>query len=164
MVSQSWVARRIPSAVSNGSTVSGSCCRDWLSCHSCTAHAVLRTLSTASRNSLRMRGSKGPERISYSSLTRSAQVFFNWRFVPQKVSLGTKSSTATPNKRPSLLRRTPTTRACEVSCEARFVNSISVPTAGGSEEHTPELQSHLKIACRLLLYKKKKKTTRATNH
>jgi len=64
------------------------------------------------------------ERISYSSLTRSAQVFFSWRFMPQKVSLGTKSSMATPNKRPSLLRRTPTTRACEVSCEERFVNSM----------------------------------------
>src|SRR5207237_10687966 len=29
-----------------------------------------------------------------------------------------------------------------------------------SEEHTSELQSHLKIVCRLLLEKKKKKTTR----
>src|SRR5712691_2172165 len=50
----------------------------------------------------RMRGSIGPERMSYSSLTRSAHVLLSWKFTPQKVSLGTRSSTATPNKRPSL--------------------------------------------------------------
>src|SRR5467141_1123087 len=34
------------------------------------------------------------------------------------------------------------------------------PRPGRSEEHTSELQSHLKLVCRLLLEKKKKKKTK----
>src|SRR5438034_7917926 len=36
-------------------------------------------------------------------------------------------------------------------------------TAGRSEEHTSELQSHSDLVCRLLLEKKKKKKTKYTN-
>src|SRR5690242_21254877 len=35
-----------------------------------------------------------------------------------------------------------------------------VAAAGRSEEHTSELQSHVNLVCRLLLEKKKKKTTK----
>src|SRR2546427_3337665 len=38
---------------------------------------------------------------------------------------------------------------------------FSLPPQGRSEEHTSELQSQSNLVCRLLLEKKKKKTTRA---
>src|SRR5260370_21143139 len=39
------------------------------------------------------------------------------------------------------------------------VPSICTVSSGRSEEHTSELQSHLNLVCRLLLEKKKKRTT-----
>src|SRR2546425_6607426 len=65
-----------------------------------------------------MRGSMLPDRIACSSLASSALVFLSRKFTPQKVSLGIRSWTATPNTLPSLARRIPTTNACP-KCLAR---------------------------------------------
>src|SRR5438034_7655925 len=39
-------------------------------------------------------------------------------------------------------------------------NAVAAPTTSRSEEHTSELQSHSDLVCRLLLEKKKKRTTK----
>src|SRR5438132_10454017 len=49
-------------------------------------------------------------------------------------------------------------RRCALTrCSTRWISCRSAPTR--SEEHTSELQSHSDLVCRLLLEKKKKKTT-----
>jgi len=58
-----------------------------------------------------MRSSMPPALISCSILTSSALVFRSWKFNPQKVSLGVRSSTATLGAAPSLEGRVPTIRA-----------------------------------------------------
>src|SRR5205085_3586027 len=42
-------------------------------------------------------------------------------------------------------------------CAGSFADSIFIPAAARSEEHTSELQSQSNLVCRLLLEKKKKK-------
>src|SRR5437773_7390337 len=102
-----------------------------------------------------MRASIPPDLMSCSILTSSALVFLNWKFKPQKVSLGVRSSTATLRAVPPMARRVPTTRTWVVWPERRLVSSSSLPILGRSEEHTSELQSHHDLVCRLLLEKKK---------
>src|SRR5438132_9147747 len=46
--------------------------------------------------------------------------------------------------------------------KAAMKGSTDAYTAGRSEEHTSELQSHSDLVCRLLLEKKKKNTTKQT--
>src|SRR5258708_23034533 len=54
----------------------------------------------------------------------------------------------------------PSTRATSGSpCTSRTTRSTTAPSKGRSEEHTSELQSPDHLVCRLLLEKKKKKTT-----
>src|SRR2546429_5111301 len=65
----------------------------------------------------------------------------------------------------TLVSRLPSTRICPSSNSAVAVTSsgsiclISAEWKSRSEEHTSELQSRLHLVCRLLLEKKKKKTT-----
>ncbi len=73
----SCAARRMRSLVSRGISVWGSWWVISRSCHSCTAHAVLRTWSTASRKSIKMRWSIPPVRMACSSCSSSELVFFN---------------------------------------------------------------------------------------
>ena len=68
--------------------------------------------------------------MSCSILTSSALVFLNWKFKPQKVSLGVRSSTATLRAVPPLARRVPTTRTWVVWPERRLVSSSSLPILG----------------------------------
>src|SRR5258708_980611 len=56
-----------------------------------------------------MRGSMLPDCMAWWSLTSSALVFFSRKFTPQKVSLGIRSSTATPSTWPPVDRRVSTT-------------------------------------------------------
>src|SRR5690349_6775008 len=77
-----------------------------------------------------MRGSTSPARMACSSFTSSALVFLSWKLTPQKASLGTSSSTATPIGVPSADLRTETTRARNDSWVSRLVSSISLPTLG----------------------------------
>src|SRR5436190_11024315 len=77
-----------------------------------------------------MRASIPPDLMSCSILTSSALVFLNWKFKPQKVSLGVRSSTATLRAVPPLARRVPTTRTWVVWPERRLVSSSSLPILG----------------------------------
>jgi len=56
---------------------------------------------------------------------KSAAAFLSRNVVPQNVSLGKQSSTAT-----SMFERIATTRAWTVSFDKRFVNCISLPMGG----------------------------------
>src|SRR5690348_17799240 len=62
---------------------------------------------------------------------------------------------------PSLHGNTQTPGAAKGNIEADmyWLDPNTVPTMGRSEEHTSELQSPVHLVCRLLLEKKKPKTT-----
>src|SRR4051812_49713627 len=66
--------------------------------------------------------------------------------------------------RPGLRLRALDARARLDPVPARQVEWRPAPAAGRSEEHTSELQSHVNLVCRLLLEKKKKKTTNTRDH
>src|SRR5690242_21404943 len=51
------------------------------------------------------------------------------------------------------------TRAVDVRARVVLVRVLGLQSAFRSEEHTSELQSHVNLVCRLLLEKKKKKST-----
>src|SRR5260370_28251685 len=70
-----------------------------------------------------------------------------------------RDDTAAPDK----IAGTPRYMAPEQAKGGRPVLATDIYACGRSEEHTSELQSHLNLVCRLLLEKKKKKATSATD-
>src|SRR3712207_7430535 len=80
-----------------------------------------------------------------------------FRSRPPRATRDVGDAVAAPAERRSASREAAT--ASSRRCEARNTTWVRTTHRGRSEEHTSELQSRQYLVCRLLLEKKKKKTS-----